>query len=283
MLGCLFLKSKMRKILLQRTLGQAAIMCVNAALLWGGSAVLLGSTVVQAHIIDELMGNMVTAQINPSEHKLQQPKIDVSYPGRTIGAVPAYAGESAFTYNWPYRAQTYELVFAQSAELAASIYSLAISAGDISKDVSRERFLRGVSGFHYSLQQVLDFVNGADFSQLHPEEHALISWLQDDGVIARNAEGQYQAGTSGIKHILGAAPGKKRSYELNLKHERLHVYWDQDEALQRTWQERYSALSANEKSAVHKKLKQYNQDNEPQLIEEWAVGELEHQALPATI
>jgi len=51
-----------------------------------------------------------------------------------------------------------------------------------------------------------------------------------DGVI--NIQNGAVVPSGKLQHFLGAAQGKKRSFLLNLAHERLHVLWDTDTAFQ---------------------------------------------------
>lgn len=196
-------------------------------------------------------------------------------PGRIFGK-PLGGGESSFHFPWKYRSATYELHFENPAELARSIYSLALFAHDISPDLPREKFYGGVQGFHYSARQVADWLNHvlAGHVALDQQENAFAGLMLEDGVVRIGAKG-FEPGPA-IRHVLGAAHGKKRNFAHNLHHERLHVYWDENEQMRKEANAAWQALGSAEKAAARKKLRSYAQDNEEQLVEEWAVYNAEN-------
>jgi hypothetical protein len=197
-------------------------------------------------------------------------------PGRSVGenAAPAtFMRESA----WKYRARTYELYFASSPVLARSVYGLSIQSGDVDKTMPLNRFEKGVRGFHYSVAQVCAWIDAvlADIRAVHTdEERLLMRWLLNDGIV-KIVDGKAMPGGT-VNHILGAASGKKRSFETNLRHERLHVLWDEDAAFSSEYRQKWNAMSAGEKQEVRKNLSTYSQSNEAQLMEEWAIYQVEN-------
>jgi hypothetical protein len=196
-------------------------------------------------------------------------------PGRCIGDDPALAAFMEVS-NWPYRASSYELYFASPSVLARSVYGLAIRSGDVDRTMPLERFEKGVLGFHYSTAQVCAWINAILAEQMPVntvEERQLIVWLLKNSVVDIS-NGAATPGLT-IRHILGAAPGKKRGFEDTLRHERLHVLWDEDPAFAAGYQAQWSALSESEKQAARERLSAYSQSNEAQLIEEWAIKHAE--------
>ena len=200
-------------------------------------------------------------------------------PGRVMGA-PQGLGTAAFDYYWKYRRRTYELHFDNPAALAGSVYGLALHAGDVSPSLPREKFLGGVLGFHYSVNQICNWLNAvaAKRQTLSAGESAFVGILLLDGVITM-ADGGWQ-GTGKARHVLGAAPGKKRGFAENLRHERLHVFWDEDSAFRARELDAWRKMPEAERAQVRAQLKNYAQDNEPQLIEEWAVKRAEASNMP---
>jgi hypothetical protein len=197
-------------------------------------------------------------------------------PGKFVGKDAALAA-SMRESSWKYRAVTYELYFASPAVLARSVYGLAIQSGDVDKAMPLDRFEKGVRGFHYSVAQVCVWFDAvfADDRAIHTdEERRLMRWLLDDGVV-RVVDGKVVPGGT-VNHILGAAPGRKRSFESTLRHERLHVLWDEDTVFSGEYRQKWDAMSASEKQEVWKKLSAYSQDNEAQLMEEWAIYQAEN-------
>lgn len=196
-------------------------------------------------------------------------------PGRCIGADPALAGFMRQS-GWQYRATSYELYFSSPDVLARSVYGLALHSGDVDRSMPLERFVQGVRGFHYNQEQICAWLNAvlAEQTPVHTdEERRLIFWLMQDGVVT------IQNGTAApggvIHHVLGAAPGKKRSFDATLVHERLHVLWDEDPSFARQSRTRWAGLTETERQAARRQLAAYAQSNEAQLIEEWAVKQAE--------
>lgn len=242
----------------------------SISLLLGAAADVLLLQPAQSQILDEILGHGAVGVI--SSQRPARPAVAVKFPGRLLGGATDHEGLYSFKASWKYRSDTYELVFARGEDLARCIYSLAIHAGDISADTKPERFYRGVSGFHYSIDQVVSWLNHTAAADLSADEQKFIQMLYDDKVISLSG-GRYQA--ANIGHILGSAPGLKRSYEQNITHERLHVLWDCDAGMKAKFTNQFKALSAEEQAAVRQSLKQYNQSNEAQLIEEWAIAQAE--------
>lgn len=194
-----------------------------------------------------------------------------SYPGKTVGDDVALSSFMKLS-DWRYRTVSYELYFAFSRELARSVYGLAIQNGDVDPTMPLERFEKGVRGFHYTIRQVclwIDAVLAGDIALQTGEEQQLLLWLLKDGVVDLRDGKAIPAGR--IHHVLGAAPGGKRTFETTLRHERLHVLWDEDPVFADTFRKKWQALSESEKQAARKRLAAYAQGNETQLIEEWAV------------
>lgn len=250
------------------------IMKSKTALLTACAALgICASSLAQAHIISDLFGPQAleigSADSQGKEHKPAR----TIYPGRIIGNPPPYSGVSAFDYAWQYRFKTYELVFENATDLAAMIFSLAISAGDVSPDTPKAKFLKGVSGFHYSIDQILEWLNTKG-QELSSDEQSLRDYLLKDKVIAKTGD-VYVKSSAKIDHVLGCAKGKKRTYEQNLCHERLHVLWDLDFEFKQKFTAQFEDMALQEQMAIFKSMPQYNQDNLPQLLEEWAVGEAE--------
>ena len=197
-------------------------------------------------------------------------------PGRTIGEDPAIDGFLSKS-GWQYRASSYELYFASSRILARSVYGLAIYSGDVDKTMPLERFEKGVRGFHYSMKQLCGWIDTVrcGVMPLHTdEERQLMQWLEEDRAI-RVINGRTVADAD-IHHILGAAPGKKRSFDATLRHERLHVLWDEAPGFADSAREKWAAMTDGEKAEIRKTLAAYAQSNEPQLMEEWAIYQAEN-------
>lgn len=195
-------------------------------------------------------------------------------PGKILGKAQG-TGEAAFRYPWKYRSKTYELHFEDPAELARGIYSLAVFAHDVSPDLPREKFYGGVLGFHYSARQIADWLNSvvSRHQTLTPKENAFAGLMLQEGIIGLGPQGFEPKST--IAHVLGAAPGRKRPFAQNLRHERLHVFWDEDKALRTREERAWGALDPAQKARERAALKNYAQDNEAQLLEEWAVKRAE--------
>ena len=198
-----------------------------------------------------------------------------SAPGRILGK-PDREREAAFLYSWRYRAVTYELHYDEPAALARTVYGIALHAGDIDGTLAPERFIGGVLGYHYSTDQVCAWLNDVlDRKSPGPalDETVLVGMLLQDGIIGIT-DGRFR--TAGkIKHILAAAPGKKRQFDTNLRHERLHIFWDEDNAFREQGQEDWKNLSESARAEALKKLARYASGNEKQLIEEWAIARAE--------
>ena len=212
------------------------------------------------------------------EHYIQKALVAESElrPGRTIGTDAAIAGFMEKS-DWRYRATSYELYFSSSRELARSIYSLALVSGDIDKSMALERFEKGVRGFHYTMDQLckwIDAVLHGDLPTQTNEERQFILWLVEDRVVKVVNGKSAPAGI--IHHVLGASPGKKRSFVTTLTHERLHVLWDEDPAFADNARKKWDTLTDAEKIDIRKTLTAYAQSNEAQLMEEWTIYQAEN-------
>lgn len=230
----------------------------------------------QGHILEELWDKYSGIA---GESPEAQSSASASTPGVILGKAQG-AGEAAFDYPWKFRSSAYEMHFEKPDELARSVYSLALFAHDVSPDIPPDKFYGGVLGFHYSTAQISAWLNNtlANGKSLSPAESRLAGRLLLEGILAIGPYGFEPIG--GIKHVLGAAPGKKRSFATNLRHERLHVFWDENKEFQQEQIARWQALSDAEKANIRKELKNYAQDNEPQLIEEWAIKNAEKGQMP---
>lgn len=182
-----------------------------------------------------------------------------------------------FQDRWPHRARTYEIMSAEGTVLAHMIYGIALFTKDISPSVTQDAFKAGVQGFHYSTQQISEWANlvlRKEFVSYDQEESVFLDKLVSDGVLTKSTAGFSTTGV--ITHVLGAAPGKKRDFALNLNHERLHVMWDEDAQFRQRSIEKWQSLSEAEKEAAYQGLKGYDRSNEDEIIEEWAVRENEN-------
>lgn len=195
-------------------------------------------------------------------------------PGIVYGQ-PAGTGESSFFYQWQYRPKTYEMHFQDPVKLASGLRSLALFTHDISPELDPEKFYKGVTGFHYSTRQIADWLNHslATRQTLNQAENEFAGELLKNGVVTISSTG-FAPGAK-INHVLGAAPGKKRSFAQNLLHERLHVFWDENNQMRQTAHAAWKNLTESEKEAIRKRLKNYDQNNGEQLLEEWAIMEAE--------
>ncbi|MDR2161118.1 MAG: hypothetical protein LBO77_03120 [Desulfovibrio sp.] len=200
-------------------------------------------------------------------------------PGRCLGDSAETRAAAALS-PWAWRQYGYELYFASAAELARSIYGLALATGDVGAQMTLERFERGAQGFHYGVLQLCPWAENLLTGKTVPftmEERRLLDWLLLDGVLA-GRWGKVVPGGE-IRHVLGAARGKKRSLDANLAHERLHVLWDEDKSFREAGLSRWQALSEEDKQAIRASLPGYSRENEDQFVEEWTVREAEK--LPA--
>lgn len=196
-------------------------------------------------------------------------------PGRLLGTVTPER-EKDFIRPWRYRDITYELHFETPLALARTVYSLALHAQDVDKSLPLEKFLNGVLGYHYGTRQICDWINDTvanKFPAAELDEYALLGMLLKDAVITIRNGIFVPAGK--ITHVLAAAPGKNRTFAVNLRHERLHCYWDEDREFRDKAQAQWNALSEAERADAVSKLGRYAQGNKNQLLEEWAVHQSE--------
>ena len=209
----------------------------------------------------------------------EEKKASAGASGATPGKIAGQATDemkALHAYAWRYRAVTYELYYGDSRDLARTVYGIALHAGDIDASLPPERFIKGARGYHYSVDQICAWINdllGKKGAEPRFDELALLGLLLQDRVVTVR-EGRFApAGT--IKHVLGAAPGSKRSFADNLRHERLHIFWDENTDMRQRTEKAWRALSEAEKDKVRKALAQYAQGNERQLMEEWAIYDAE--------
>ena len=199
----------------------------------------------------------------------------VTAPGRIFWA-RTEASCRSFAAPWRYREHAYELYYDDSRSLARIAYALALHARDIDLSLPVERFLGGLLGFHYSVDQVCDWLNDVIAGQSPDpalDEAVLAGLLLSDRVIAFH-KGRFTP-TGRVRHVLAASAGKKRSFDSVLLHERLHVFWDEDAAFRERMTREWEALPEERKAAEKKALVRYAADNEAQLLEEWAIKEAE--------
>lgn len=195
------------------------------------------------------------------------------YPGKNFVSTSA-----KFTDDWKYRKNTYEIHFNDKRKLGRTVYDLALHSGDISSEISLKKVEAGVEGFHYDIAQICSWLNDvfSNKRDINPDSFEFICYLIKDSVVTLK-DGNFVAAGK-IKHVLAAAEGKKRSFQQNLLHERLHVYWDEDEVFKKSAQKRWNTLSQQEKDTVNQKLKHYA-DNMKLRLEEWAVREAEQKKI----
>lgn len=223
-----------------------------------------------AHVLEELW-DKYSYHIEKIDFDTQSP-----FPGKIIGTNNVCSNKiKSFNHNWEFREFTYEIYYENPVQLAKAIYSLALHAKDIDVTLPVEKFYSGVLGFHYSVKQVCDWINNLlkNKNTFSKEESALIGILLSDNVI-RIENGKFTQ-TGKIEHILGAAPGKKRTFYFNLRHERLHVIWDKDSTFKNKSLKIWSNMTEDDKNKIRMNLKKYNQKNESQIIEEWAIKQAE--------
>ena len=199
----------------------------------------------------------------------------VSAPGRIFRA-GTEASCRSFTAPWRYREHTYELYYDDSRSLARASYALALHARDIDLSLPAEKYLGGLLGFHYSVDQICAWLNDVIAGQSPDpalDEAVLAGLLLSDRVIAFH-KGRFTS-TGRVRHVLAASAGKKRPFDSTLLHERLHVFWDEDTAFRERMTRAWEALPAERKAAEKRALSRYAADNEDQLLEEWAIHQAE--------
>ena len=201
------------------------------------------------------------------------------YPGWIVGKWKIKP-DGLFFENWRYRNTTYEILFFTKAKLAQMIYDLALFSKDLDKSVSLARFKRGAQGFHYSTELVVTWANDLAKRQQNIASAGATTFLEklhNDKVLFKS-EGSCRA-TGKVQHIIGAAPGKKRSLALNLNHERWHVMWDENPQFRELYLGKWQTLSDSQKRTLLQGFIGYNQEREMQIVEEWAVKENEREPL----
>ncbi|MDR1872460.1 MAG: hypothetical protein LBS60_11180 [Deltaproteobacteria bacterium] len=200
------------------------------------------------------------------------PPSNQKYPHRVIGLANEEINDFIKS-EWNYKAVTYELYYENSSVLARQIYQLAIFTKDIDKTITIEKLEKGLQGYHYGLDQVTDWLNNSKLELYSREELEFLLYLLIDNVV-KYEDGHFSS-TGKARHILGVAPGSKRSMKSVVAHERLHVIWDEEPAVKKEYLDKWSQLTPEEKDEVAKTLKSYSKEKESQLIEEWAVREME--------
>lgn len=202
-------------------------------------------------------------------------KQDPAFPGRDK-STQTKDRSGAFYEPWKYRPATYELHYDSQQVLAAAVYGLALNAKDIDKTLDRNVFLNNVLGFHYSVDQICTWIGAVHNNEADPmtaEERTFVKELELDGVLTLR-DGRC-SGTGAVRHILAVTKGRKRSLEQNLRHERLHVFWDEDQDFRDAARSAWKALSEEQRAEAKQALRQYSQSNEAQLVEEWAIKQAE--------
>lgn len=193
-------------------------------------------------------------------------------PGYIVSGAWNEKPERLFCTPWPYRHVTYEIFYPDSQALGRAIYGMALFTKDLDPSVTLERFEKGAGGFRYSMEQITAWAN-AVLDNRQPmytqEEQIFMDKLVQDRLMLK-VNGRYVS-LGVVRHVLGAAPKVKRSLALNLTHERTHVIWEEDPQFRNTWIKKWQALTPEEKQAVYKDLKGYNQEKESEIIKEWAV------------
>jgi hypothetical protein len=204
-------------------------------------------------------------------------------PGRILGAL-SEERETIFAFPWRYRSLTYELHYEDSEALARTVYGIALHAGDIDRSLDPEKFVGGVLGYHYKTQQICDWLNAVGKKNVPDpapdpamDELLLVGLLLQDRIIGLENGRFSPSGT--VSHVLAAAPGKKRPFSVNLRHERMHIYWDEDDTFREKAMHDWEKLSGEEKEQALKKFSRYAKNNERQMIEEWAISRAESSSM----
>lgn len=195
------------------------------------------------------------------------------YPGALVGNL-SLQKMSYFHQSWRFRKMSYEMFFSKQESMCPAIYGLAIFTKDITPEIPLSRFSSGVQGFHYAVEQVVDWLNAVKagkFKRYDPSESFLEGRLLDDGVIKLDGGSYVKTGI--VHHVLGATSGKKRSFAKNLTHERFHIVWDEDESFRQYWLDRWNNMSGEEKGRIVQSLgkKGYAAESESGVTKEWAV------------
>lgn len=201
---------------------------------------------------------------------------EIVFPGRLLGqANPART--TLFQNNWGQRTNTYELHYEEPTQLSRTVYGLALHARDVDNTLPQEKFINKVLGYHYSIDQVCAWANALlnNEHKTNLDDNILLGMLLMDKVLVLN-QGRFEPGGT-VKHILAAAPGKKRSFADNLRHERLHVLWDEDPIFKQAMLKLWEELPEQKKTEAKAGLNKFAKDNERQLIEEWAIKQAEKQ------
>lgn len=190
-------------------------------------------------------------------------------PGRLLASI-----SPAFSEAWKYRPMTYELHYDDTKTLARAVYDLAVHSGDIPVTTPREQVENGVQGFHYSVDQICTWIDDVFSGKRGTVSHdslVLIGYLLKDSVV-RVDQGKFKP-VDPIRHILAASAGSKRTLDDNLRHERLHVFWDEDESFRQHVRSAWDAMSDAGRKEAENKMKQYA-NNFDLRLEEWGVREV---------
>jgi hypothetical protein len=174
------------------------------------------------------------------------------------------------TSDWRFKNLTYQLYYDNQAVMATDLYILAIFIKDISETVTLERFQKGVQGFHYSTQQICDWLND---SSTDLSSNNLHNYFIEDGVI-KQLDNKFIS-TGKFEHVLGVAYNPKRKMSSIVMHESFHILWDEDKSVRNYYVNLWNSYNIDEKNTIISGLKGYSLENEEQLVEEWAVREME--------
>ncbi|MBF0102828.1 MAG: hypothetical protein HQK77_18150 [Desulfobacterales bacterium] len=217
-----------------------------------------------------------TGSYRDTEQWLDYPNNLADYPGVIIGQDCSQC-QQLFNEKWQYRKLTYEILCSKQDMLAEMVYCLALFSHDLNKTISLEKFKKGAQGFHYSIDQVVEWANAVTNNPRHffkiAFEKMFFDLLQKDKVIIKK-NGFFEPADQ-ILHVLGVSSGTKRTIEFNLNHERIHIFWDQNSAFREYYIEKWNRLSSEEKQESIQALKGYNTENELLMIEEWTVRQNE--------
>lgn len=195
---------------------------------------------------------------------------------RIIGEFKNYPHDLA-SHSWPYKSISYEIIAGSKTDLSRLIYGIARYVKDIDSTISIKHFENGVLGFHYSIDQIINWANDIQHGKINfksPGEIFFLNLLVQDKIIHLH-DGMWESATS-IKHVIGASESKSRPLLLNLTHERIHVLWDVDIEFKKSIEKKWLSLNSDEQELVFKSLKNYNKENINQIIEEWGVRDHEN-------
>lgn len=200
-------------------------------------------------------------------------------PGKIFGEEDTKPSEEElkiFQWGWRYRPICYEMYYANLRDLARGVYGLALHTEDIDIKTNFSRFTNMVQCCHYSINQVCNWANEVftgKFKNFSPEETILLGSLIQDGAL-RIENGKFVP-IGLISYIIVAAPGKRQTLVQGLEHQRLHIFWRENEAFRTQVQKLWKNLSEKDSEVARKRLQPMFGDDENRMIEEWAVQEAE--------